>query len=64
MTEARASEIERKVFYRHMEALKCELERCDDSHLVFNVGRRIGLMQKDLRQELNVEVTKEKADEE
>lgn len=62
MTTERANEIEKSVFYRHLSNLKQDLEACEDSHVVFDVGRRIGIMQKDLRDELKKEIQNEVSD--
>ena len=52
MTQARASSIEIKVIYKHLDDIMRELENCTDSHVVFSVGRHLGMMQCDLREEL------------
>lgn len=58
MTGARANEIVRMVFYKHL----CNLEstfsskNSDSSEIAFNVGRYVGMMQKDLENELAKEI--------
>ena len=56
MTQKRADEIERMVIYKHIESIMRELGDCENSHVVFNVGRVIGKMQYDLQRELKKEV--------
>lgn len=56
MTSERANEIERKVIYKHIDNIMMDLEKCEDSNIVFNIGRRIGFMQYDLKRELEKEI--------
>lgn len=56
MTEERAYEIERLVIYKHIDNIMHELEKCEDSNVVFNVGRSIGMMQFDLKKALKEEI--------
>lgn len=56
MNKERVSEIERKVIYKHLDNLEHDLEGCADSKIAFHVGRTIGMMQRDLVEELNKEV--------
>lgn len=56
MTKQRKDEIERKVFYRHIESIMKILEPCEDTHVVFQMGREIGYLHNDLMEELNKEV--------
>lgn len=57
MTEARAKEIVRLVFYRHIDNIAEMLSRsCDNSEVAYAVGRYVGMMQKDLETELAKEV--------
>ena len=55
MTQQRAGEIERAVFYKYLETMKKDLNEADTS-IVFEVGRTIGFMQKSLYDELSKEV--------
>lgn len=59
MTKQRMYEIERKVFYRHIESLMRILEPCVDAHVIFNIGREMGYLHNDLIEELNKEVEPE-----
>ena len=52
MTVERSREIERKVFYKHLENIMRDLEECEDTHVIFNVGRHMGMMQDALNKEL------------
>lgn len=57
MNKARANEIVRLTFYRHIDNLVSSLTRnCDNSEVAFEVGRYVGMMQKDLENELNKEI--------
>ena len=57
MNKARADEIVRLSFYRHIDNLVGALSRnCDNSEVAFDVGRYLGMMQKDLENELEKEV--------
>ena len=56
MTEQRKDEIERKVFYRHIESIMRTLEQCEDTHLVFQIGMEMGYLHTDLYEELSKEV--------
>lgn len=63
MTEQRKSEIERKVFYRHIESIMRTLEQCDDTHLIFQVGMEMGYLHRSLSEELNKEVDPKESEE-
>ena len=56
MTQQRADETERMVFYRYIERIMRELEECENSHVVFNIGRHLGMMQRDFQNELLTEL--------
>jgi len=57
MTESRADEIVRLTFYRQIDNLANALSRnCDNSEVAFDVGRYVGMMQKDLEHELEMEI--------
>lgn len=57
MTKERADEIVRLSFYRHIDNLASALTRnCDNAEVTFDVGRYVGMMQKDLENELSKEV--------
>ena len=57
MTKTRADEIVRLTFYRHIDNLIASLARnCDNSEVAFDVGRYVGMMQKDLESELVKEI--------
>lgn len=57
MKQARADEIVRCTFYRHIDNLASALSsNCDNSEVAFDVGRYVGMMQKDLENELAKEV--------
>ena len=56
MTEQRKNEIERKVFYRHIESIMRTLEPCEDTHLVFQLGMEMGYLHRSLSEELSKEV--------
>ena len=56
MTRGRADEIVRLSFYRHIDNLASALTRnCDNAEVAFYVGRYVGMMQKDLENELSKE---------
>ena len=55
MTVERAKEI-KDVFYKHLENIMRDLEECEDTHVIFNVGRHMGMMQDALNEELEKEV--------
>jgi len=56
MTIKRAREIERMVFYKYLDIIMRDLEECEDTHVIFNVGRHMGMMQDALNDELDKEV--------
>ena len=57
MTKTRADEIVRLTFYRHIDNLIVALTmNCDNSEVAFDVGRYVGMMQKDLESELAKEI--------
>ena len=56
MTERRAEEIERKVFYRHIESIMRTLEQCEDTHIVFQMGMEMGYLHRSLSEELSKEI--------
>lgn len=56
MTEQRMNEIERMVFYRHIESIMRTLERCEDAHLIFQMGMEMAYLHTDLSEELSKEV--------
>lgn len=56
MTEQRIDEIERLVFYRHINEITYCLESCEDHNVVFNIGFVLGKMQKDFQYEMMKEV--------
>lgn len=57
MTQARADEIVRLAFYEYIdETANMMVEKCDNSEVAFEVGRYMGLMQKELENELSKEV--------
>lgn len=57
MLRVRADEIVRLSFYRHIDNLASALIRkCDNAEVAFDVGRYVGMMQKDLENELSKEV--------
>ena len=56
MTKQRKDEIERKVFYRHLESMMLTLEQCEDTHIIFQIGREMGYLHRSLVEELNKEV--------
>lgn len=57
MTKARADEIVRLSFYRHIDNLVGALEQnCENAEVAFDVGRYVGMMQRDLEHELSKEI--------
>ena len=56
MTEQRKGEIERKVFYRHIESIMRTLELCEDTNLVFQIGMEMGYLHRSLSEELSKEI--------
>lgn len=57
MNKVRADEIVRLTFYKHIDNLSAALSRnCDNSEVAFDVGRYVGMMQKELENELGKEV--------
>ena len=63
MTQQRADEIERKVFYRHIESIMRTLEQCEDTHLVFQMGMEMGYLHRSLSEELSKEVESQESEE-
>ena len=63
MTRERADEIVRLTFYKHIDNLVAALTRnCDDSEVAFDVGRYVGMMQKNLETELAKEIKESDTD--
>lgn len=56
ITRQRANEIVNATLYRHLAEIAKDLERCGNSQTIFNIGRELGKMQKDLEAELEKEV--------
>lgn len=56
MTNQRKDEIERKVFYRHIESIMRTLERCEDTHIILQMGMEMGYLHRSLLEELSKEV--------
>ena len=57
MTQNRADEIIRLTFYKYIPIMADYMKReCEDLKVSFEVGRIIGLMQKELEKELSKEV--------
>lgn len=56
MTEERKKEIERKVFYRHIDPIMRTLEECEDTHIIFQIGMDLGYLHRSLMEELDKEV--------
>lgn len=56
MTEQRKDEIIRHVFYRHIDTMMRDLEKCEDTNIVFYMGLTMGMMYKDLEEELDKEL--------
>lgn len=63
MTERRAEEIERKVFYRHIEPIMRILEQCEDTHIVFQIGMEMGRLHRSLSEELSKEIEPQEREE-
>lgn len=62
MTDKRAMEIERLVIYKYIEDIMIVLGECEDTHVIFNVGRILGKMQDTLNDELSKEVERSSND--
>ena len=57
MNRARAEQIIRLTFYKHIDNLSEALSRnCDNSEVAFEVGRYVGMMQSTLENELEEEI--------
>ena len=57
MNRARAEQISRLTFYKHIDNLSASLSRnCDNSEVAFDVGRYVGMMQSTLENELEEEI--------
>lgn len=56
MTEQRKDEIERKVFYRHIDNIMRMLEQCEDTHIIFQMGMEMGYLHRSLSEELSKEI--------
>lgn len=57
MKKERVDEIIRLSFYKHIDSLASALTRnCDNAEVAFDVGRYVGMMQKDLENELSKEI--------
>lgn len=57
MNKARAEQIVRLTFYKHIDNLAGTLSRkCDNSEVAFEVGRYVGMMQRTLENELEEEI--------
>lgn len=57
MNNARADEIIRLTFYRHIDNILSVLgKNRDETEVAFDIGRYIGMMHKDLEHELQKEV--------
>lgn len=56
MKRERAKEIEMIVIYKHIDHIMNNLEECENTNVIFNVGRRLGMMQIDLQKELEKEI--------
>ena len=56
MTQQRVNEIERKVFYRHIESIMRVLEQCEDTHIIFQIGIEMGYLHRSLSEELSKEI--------
>ena len=59
MTEQRKNEILHKVFYKCVDNIMHDLEGCEDSHIIFQIGLNVGILHHDLDEELSAELTKE-----
>lgn len=64
MTEQRKDEIERKVFYRHIDSIMRALERCEDTHIIFRMGMEMGYMYRSLSEELSKEIEPQESEDE
>lgn len=62
MTKQRKDEIERKVFYRHIESIMRSLEQCEDTHIIFLMGMEMGYLHRSLIDELNKEVESQESE--
>lgn len=63
MKRERADEIVRLTFYKHIDNLVAALTRnCDNSEVAFDVGRYVGMMQKNLETELAKEIKESDTD--
>ena len=57
MNRARAEQIIRLTFYKHIDNLSAALSRnCDNAEVAFDVGRYVGMMQSTLENELEEEI--------
>ena len=57
MNRARAEQIIRLTFYKHIDNLSAALSsNCDNSEVAFDVGRYVGMMQSTLENELEEEI--------
>ena len=57
MNRARAEQIIRLTFYKHIDNLADTLSReCDNAKVAFDVGRYVGMMQRTLEKELEEEI--------
>ena len=56
MTTERKDEIIRHVFYRHVDTMMRDLEKCEDTNIVFYMGLIMGMMHRDLEEELDKEL--------
>ena len=57
MNRARAEQIVRLTFYKHIDNLADTLSReCDNAYVAFDVGRYVGMMQSTLENELEEEI--------
>ena len=63
MTEQRKDEIERKVFYRHIDSIMRTLEQCEDTHIIFEIGVKMGYMHRSLSEELSKEIEPQESEE-
>lgn len=63
MTNQRKDEIERKVFYRHVESIMRTLEWCGDTHIIFQMGIEMGYLHRSLSEELSKEVEPQESEE-
>ena len=59
MIEQRKDEIERKVFYRHIESIMRTLEQCEDTNIIFLMGMEMGRLHRSLSEELSKEIDPE-----